>query len=37
MMKRIALALLLALAAVGATTTVWADSDFSGNSTTEAP
>jgi len=37
MMKRIALALLLTLAAVGATTSVWADSDFSGTTSTEAP
>jgi len=37
MMKRVALALLLALAAVGVTTSVWADSDFSGATTTEAP
>ena len=37
MTKRIALALLLALAAFGATTTAWADSDMSGTATTEAP
>jgi hypothetical protein len=36
-MKRIALAILLAFAALSASTTVWADSSDSNISTTEAP